>query len=171
MIFKRHPKSGVTRHSRHGTHTGPSWMPNGDRFSCRCDAYQLGFSGEVSRKSGDLISIDSTEIVRCITLPNRVEVDAGRRRHCTLRRFFSRARKLCDALSCPSHLSFNVNGATTGCTTIRPLLKHASPVTAGCEALRIRYPQFEGIGLARASRWTLPAAKRSRGLGSAAWVM
>lgn len=38
------------------------------------------------------------------------------------------------------------NGATTGCVTIRPLLKLASPVTAGWEALRTMFPHYGGIG-------------------------
>ena len=33
LIFKRHPKSGVTGHSRHDIHKGPSRVPNGDGSS------------------------------------------------------------------------------------------------------------------------------------------
>lgn len=35
-----------------------------------------------------------------------------------------------------------ISGATTGCTTIRNLLKHASSATMGCEALKTMYPRF-----------------------------
>lgn len=75
-----------------------------------------------------------------------------------------RARKLCDALSCPFHLSFKENGATTGCATICPLLKPASPVTAGWEALRRRYPHFGGTGFTQVSPVETASSKAVEGL-------
>jgi len=62
--------------------------------------------------------------------------------------------------SIPCHALFV--GVMTGCTTICHLLECASPVTAGCKALRTMYLRF-GSQMRERSGWRLRAAMRLRG--------
>jgi hypothetical protein len=95
-------------------------------------------------------SSSGVAVVTCVRLVSRVLEIARSLNKSSPVEAVPRAQELCDALLCPLHAQFNVGGATVGYTTIRPLLKHVSPVTARYEALRIRYPHFGGISLAQA---------------------
>lgn len=62
-------------------------------------------------------------------------------------------------------LDFEMADATTRCTTICSLLKTASLVTAGWEALRTMYPHFDGVDSLREKSAETASSTVVEGLG------
>lgn len=139
--------------------------PNGSKlgaeksqvFSCEVDATRLGFAHKAGK-----CRVDATERASCRLMkrkpsstclyPRQVSASRLVERLCSLSSSSPTERTALQYLVVPVHLDAEMSGATTGCTTIRPLVGYASLVTARSKAPTTMYPHFCGVGFTRVNR-------------------